>query len=203
MNIPNMISMVRILLTPVFAVLYVRGALWQAMGVLLLCAVSDVLDGAIARRFNMVVIWFLQTFDIRFNMVTDLGKALDPAADKLIQIAMMLCAATRTKAAWLLIGLHIVRELSLAALGARVLQCTGKVYSARWYGKLCTAVIYIVMAGVLFWPDMPGALMHGGIALCAALIGLCLLLYGAKYLRLLRQSEQNNGDAGKSSSRTV
>lgn len=48
MNIPNMISMVRILLTPVFAVLYVRGALWQAMGVLLLCAVSDVLDGAIA-----------------------------------------------------------------------------------------------------------------------------------------------------------
>ena len=71
--------------------------------------------------------------------MTDLGKALDPAADKLIQIAMMLCAATRTKAAWLLIGLHIVRELSLAALGARVLQCTGKVYSARWYGKLCTA----------------------------------------------------------------
>ena len=136
-------------------------------------------------------------------MVTDLGKALDPAEDKLIQIAMMLCAATRTKAAWLLIGLHIVRELSLAALGARVLQCTGKVYSARWYGKLCTAVIYIVMAGVLFWPDMPGTLMNGGIALCAALIGLCLLLYGAKYLRLLRQSEQNNGDAGKSSSRTV
>ena len=40
MNIPNMISMVRILLTPVFAVLYVRGALWQAMGVLLLCAAA-------------------------------------------------------------------------------------------------------------------------------------------------------------------
>ena len=99
MNIPNMISIVRILLTPVFAVLYVRGALWQAMGVLLLCAVSDVLDGAIARRFNMV---------------TDLGKALDPAADKLIQIAMMLCAATRTKAAWLLLALHLIRELSLA-----------------------------------------------------------------------------------------
>ena len=78
-----------------------------------------------------------------------------------------------------------------------MLQCTGKVYSARWYGKLCTAVRYIIMAGVLFWPDMSGALMNGGIALCAALIGLCLLLYGAKYLRLLRQSEQNNGDREK------
>lgn len=188
MNVPNMISIVRILLTPVFAVLYVRDALWQAMGVLLLCAVSDVLDGAIARRFNMV---------------TDLGKALDPAADKLIQIAMMLCAATRTNAVWLLLALHLVRELSLAVLGARVLQCTGKVYSARWYGKLCTAAIYIVMAGVLFWPDMPGALMQGGIALCAVLIGLCLLLYGAKYLRLLRQSAQKSNDTEIKSSRTV
>ena len=66
------------------------------------------------------------------------------------------------------------------------------------------SVCYVI-AGIilLFWPDMSGALMNGGIALCAALIGLCLLLYGAKYLRLLRQSEQNNGDAGKSSSRTV
>lgn len=185
MNVPNMISIVRILLTPVFAVLYVRDALWQAMGVLLLCAVSDVLDGAIARRFNMV---------------TDLGKALDPAADKLIQIAMMLCAATRTKTAWLLLALHLIRELSLAALGARVLQCTGKVYSARWYGKLCTAVIYIVMAGVLFWRDIPVKLMNGGIALCAVLVCLCLLLYGAKYLRLLRQSAQNNDGAETNSS---
>ena len=191
-TIPNLLSLFRLALIPVYIYIYLGATeTYQYITAGTIMAVScltDLIDGKVARRFNMV---------------TDLGKALDPAADKLIQIAMMLCAATRTKAAWLLIGLHIVRELSLAALGARVLQCTGKVYSARWYGKLCTAVIYIVMAGVLFWPDMPGALMHGGIALCAALIGLCLLLYGAKYLRLLRQSEQNNGDAGKSSSRTV
>ena len=191
-TIPNLLSLFRLLLIPVYVVIYLNATeashYFIAAAILAVSCLTDLVDGKIARRFNMV---------------TDLGKALDPAADKLIQIAMMLCAATRTKAAWLLIGLHIVRELSLAALGARVLQCTGKVYSARWYGKLCTAVIYIIMAGVLFWPDMSGALMNGGIALCAALIGLCLLLYGAKYLRLLRQSEQNNGDAGKSSSRTV
>ena len=70
MNIPNIISLSRILLTPVFALLYVNGRSTQALAVLLICAASDVLDGAIARRFNMV---------------TDLGKALDPAADKLRQ----------------------------------------------------------------------------------------------------------------------
>ena len=63
MNIPNIISLSRILLTPVFALLYVNGRSTQALAVLLICAASDVLDGAIARRFNMV---------------TDLGKALDP-----------------------------------------------------------------------------------------------------------------------------
>ena len=174
MNIPNMISMVRILLTPVFAVLYVRGALWQAMGVLLLCAVSDVLDGAIARRFNMV---------------TDLGKALDPAADKLIQIAMMLCAATRTKAAWLLIGLHIVRELSLAALGARVLQCTGKVYSARWYGKLCTGALYIVMMLHVIIPDLPAPISLGSLLACAVLMMFSLVMYMIMYMKILNKSE--------------
>ena len=59
------------------------------------------------------------------------------------------------------------------------------------------------MAGVLFWQDMPVKLMHGGLALCTALIGLCLLLYGTKYLRLLRQSTQKNGDTEIKSSRTV
>jgi len=75
-----MISMVRILLTPVFAVLYVRGALWQALGVLLLCAVSDVLDGAIARRFNMV---------------STLGKILDPLADKITQFTLTVCLSLK------------------------------------------------------------------------------------------------------------
>ena len=81
MNIPNALSILRILLTPLFAALYLRGQTGAAVAVLLLCALTDVLDGYIARRFDMV---------------TELGKALDPVADKLIQAAMMLCAAART-----------------------------------------------------------------------------------------------------------
>ena len=92
MSIPNIISLLRICLVPVFTALYLQGRVMQAMAVLLLCAASDVLDGAIARRFNMV---------------TELGKVLDPVADKLIQAAMMLCAASVTPSVWLLLGMHV------------------------------------------------------------------------------------------------
>ena len=71
MSIPNIISIVRIALTPVFVVFYIKGELYPALGVLLLCGLSDVVDGAIARKYNMV---------------TDLGKFLDPIADKILVI---------------------------------------------------------------------------------------------------------------------
>lgn len=137
MSIPNIISLLRICLVPVFTALYLQGRVMQAMAVLLLCAASDVLDGAIARRFNMV---------------TELGKVLDPVADKLIQAAMMLCAASVTPSVWLLLGMHVLREAALSLLGLHVLRVTGRVYGARWYGKLCTAAIYAVMISLLGFP---------------------------------------------------
>lgn len=179
MNIPNIISLSRILLTPVFALLYVNGRSTQALAVLLICAASDVLDGAIARRFNMV---------------TDLGKALDPAADKLIQLTMLLCAATRFRAVWLLLALHILRELSLGAAGLYVLRQAGRVYGARWYGKLCTAVLYIVMTVFLFLRSVPDSAVRAGTAMCAFLISLCLSLYMANYIRILRLCREHEAE---------
>ena len=175
MNLPNMISLTRIFLAPVFAVLYMHGRVLQAMAVLLLCAASDVLDGAIARHCHTV---------------TDLGKVLDPIGDKLIQAAMMLCAAARTPVVWLLLGLHVLREGVLSLLGLRVLRVTGRVYGARWHGKLCTAVIYAVMMALLAFPRLPEALVNGAVLLCAVLIGLCLCLYMLQFLRILQAHER-------------
>ena len=116
MSIPNMISIGRIFLVPVFALLYTQGKVMAAMGVLLLAAASDVLDGAIARRFHME---------------TELGRALDPVADKLIQATMMLCALWRTPSVWLLLGLHVLRELSLGIISLHMLRINGHGYSAK------------------------------------------------------------------------
>ncbi len=159
MNLPNMISLFRICLVPVFAALYTSGRVLQAMAVLLISAAADVLDGAIARRYNMV---------------TELGKILDPVADKLIQATMMLCAASGTPSVWLMLGLHVLRELTLGFMGLHVLRVTGRVCGARWYGKLCTAVIYAVMISVLAFPEQSHVTADAGVLLCAVLVGLCL-----------------------------
>lgn len=179
MNLPNFISLLRIFLVPVFASLYLHGHVLAAVGVLLLCGVSDVLDGAIARRYGLV---------------TDLGKALDPVADKLIQAAMMLCAAVKAPCVLLLLSLHVLRELSLAALGLYVVRATGRVSSARWYGKLCTFAIYVFLVALLALPSPSPAFAASGVAVCSALILLCLLLYAMAYFRALREFQNPGGE---------
>lgn len=172
MSIPNMISIGRIFLVPVFALLYTQGKVMAAMGVLLLSAASDVLDGAIARHFHME---------------TELGRALDPVADKLIQAAMMLCALWRTPSVWLLLGLHILRELCLGIMSLHVLRITGHVYSAKWYGKLCTACVYAVMIAALAFPQIPGRIIDLGVIVCGVLMALCLLGYMLNFQKILLQ----------------
>lgn len=176
MSIPNMISVGRILLVPVFTLLYTRGNVMAAMGVLMLAGASDVLDGAIARRFHME---------------TALGRALDPVADKLLQAAMMLCAMRRTPSLWLLLGLHIFRELSLGVMSLHVLRITGYVCSARWYGKVCSVCIYVVMIAALAFSGIPEWLIDMGVTLCGAGMALCLLGYMLNFQKiLLRQGEE-------------
>lgn len=170
MSIPNIISIGRIFLVPVFALLYTQGKVMAAMGVLLLSAVSDVLDGAIARRFHME---------------TELGRALDPVADKLIQAAMMLCALWRSPSIWLLLGLHLLRELVLGLLSLHVLHVTGHVYSARWYGKVCTASVYTVMIAALAFPQIPDRVIELGVLACSGLMVFCLLGYVLHFQKIL------------------
>jgi len=177
MNIPNAISLFRIALVPLFTALYLKGQCYAAMGVLLLSGLSDILDGAIARRMNMV---------------TDLGKVLDPIADKLIQTAMMLCALRVSRAVWWLLAAHLLRESVLSVLGLYVIRVTGRVNSARWYGKLCTALIYAVMITVLAFPALPQKIVQAMVMLCAAAVGACMLLYAGSYMSSLRGDTQHN-----------
>ena len=129
MNIPNTLTVLRLLLTPCFALLLGQGRRREALAVLVLAALSDGLDGFLARRLRQT---------------TELGKILDPVADKLMQLTMMLCALQRVPRMWWLLALHLVREGCLGALGAAALRRGCPVPGARWYGKTCTAVLYAV-----------------------------------------------------------
>lgn len=175
MNIPNLISAARIALVPAFVSYYLDGKVTAAMGVVLLAAASDVLDGAIARRFHMV---------------TKLGKVLDPVADKLMQGAMMLCAALKTPEVWLLLGLHVLREAVLALTGLHVMLVTGQVHSAKWYGKLCTALIYAAMTVLLVFPQLSGHVVSALVLCCIVPVSACLVMYLGNFLRILREYDE-------------
>ena len=170
MNLPNLISCTRILMVPLFVFSYVDGKVLLSMCILLLCGLSDVLDGMIARRMNMV---------------TELGKILDPVADKLIQGAMMLCLAYVYPVLWMLVGFLVFKELVLGTLGIYVMKNKGLVCSSRWYGKLCTVFIYGAMLLLLLFPKA-GAAVNILTICCGGLMLLSMLLYLQGFVRLLR-----------------
>lgn len=169
-SIPNLLSYFRLLLIPLFIMLYLREDFTAALITLAASGLSDVLDGRIARKFNMV---------------TDLGKVLDPVADKLTQCAMMFCVAMRYPAMWWLLGIHVVKELIMIVMGCYVLKKTDTVNSAIWVGKLCTGVIYAVMMLHVIDPYLPQASSVAMTVVCAGLILLSLVVYTMRYVKIL------------------
>lgn len=159
-TIPNLLSFIRILLIPVFAILYAKGQLIAAVAVLAISGLSDLFDGKIARRFNQV---------------SELGKILDPIADKLTQatIAIMLFLTffnaenkTLKLFAWVFL-LFIVKELVMLIGGALMIGFGLRPGAAEIYGKAATMAFYIVMITIFaFGPEVgafraePGAVIQ-------------------------------------------
>lgn len=152
-TIPNLLSFIRILLIPLFAYLFYKRQLVWAVAVLALSGLSDFFDGKIARRFNQV---------------SELGKMLDPIADKLTQatIAVMLFF-TFFKAdnrplhlfAWVFL-LFIVKELVMLIGGAVMIGFGLNPGAAEIYGKAATMTFYIVMIAIIAFGPEIGAFRH-------------------------------------------
>ena len=130
-SIPNLMGYFRILLIPVFCYLYItaeteREYLYAAL-VVLLSSLTDLFDGKIARRFHMV---------------TELGKALDPIADKLTHAALAICLATRYPMMWALIALMLVKEGYMGVMGPHIPEERKDAgwSDVVWQGLYCSSV---------------------------------------------------------------
>jgi cardiolipin synthase len=174
-TIPNAMSFFRLLLVPVIVWSYL--SLENTTLTIILLAVSaltDVLDGRIARRFNMV---------------SDLGKALDPLADKLTQACIVFCLAFSRPVLWILLGMCVVREPCMAILGYITIRKTNKVPCAKWYGKVSTVVLYTTALSLLVFPNMPDWLSTTLIILSILCVSSALLLYTRYYVGVWKQME--------------
>ncbi len=168
-TIPNLLSGIRILLIPVILWFYLRrDNVYAAALVLALSGLTDALDGFIARRFSMI---------------SDLGKALDPLADKLTQFAMLCCLLVRfPRMLWLII-LLCVKEVFVASTQLLVINRTDQVLGAAWHGKVTTILLYGVMILHLLWLDLPEDLSLTLELLCMAMLLLSGVLYGFRNIR--------------------
>lgn len=133
-RIPNILTMIRFFLIPAIVVLIVKQNYLGAMIVLTVSGITDILDGFIARKFNLI---------------TDFGKLADPLADKATQVAILVTLSIKgILPLWILLAV-IVKEFVLVS-GASFLYGKELVVSSKWYGKLATVLFYIAIVASLF-----------------------------------------------------
>ncbi len=179
-NVPNALSLLRLALVPTFSALYLLGLDHWAFGALALSGVTDFLDGFIARRFNQI---------------TDCGKLLDPLADKLTQVMVVICLTTRYPELLPLTVICFAKELSQAVGGVILLHGGCAVRGSKWFGKVATVVFYLCMLALVLWHDRLNFWM------VAALIGvaaLTMLVAFIGYLRLFIQIHRETAQGGSS-----
>lgn len=176
-TIPNLLSLFRLLLIPLIIWLFcIKGNTLLAIAVMLLSGLTDIVDGYIARHFNMV---------------SDVGKILDPIADKLTQAAVLICIALRFVPVRFLFALMAVKEMAMGIVGLVVIRRTSIVTGAHWHGKLCTVALYVVMlVHMFFFTTMTQTVSAVLCILCALVMLSSLLLYLREDMRMLRHEAQ-------------
>lgn len=201
LTVPNLLSLIRILLIPVFGVLFYQGHIGWAVIILVLSGLTDFFDGKIARRFNQI---------------SELGKMLDPIADKLTQITIAVVIflefnksqnPTMQWFKWVFL-FFLFKELLMVIIGAIMLACGLRPVAAEIYGKVATFVFYAVMVLVIaFGPEigalrtlfvLPDWLMIGLVILAAVLTFIALLSYAPPTYKQFKEKKAEN-DAKKES----
>ncbi len=137
MNIPNLLTAIRLLMIPVAAYMFYLEAFSEAACVFLAACLTDVLDGYIARRFNMI---------------TDVGKLLDPLADKGMQLTVLVSLAFCRRMPFTAVSVILAKEI-LMFVGGLFLYRKQVVVSANWYGKAATVLVSACVLAVLLFYD--------------------------------------------------
>ena len=173
-TVPNILSFCRLAMIPliVYCYIWLENSLLTA-GLLLLSGITDVADGIIARTFNMV---------------SELGKALDPIADKLTQAVVLVCLISKFPYVLAAVVVFAVKEILNGLGNLRLMRSTGKVHGALWHGKISTALLYIVMFIHIIWYTIPPTLSYILISLCIAVMLLSSLLYTIRNIKSRKEN---------------
>ncbi len=181
-SIPNILCYIRFLLIPVFLVTYIRAdepkQYIQAAAVVFLSGLTDFLDGFIARRFDMI---------------TELGKIIDPLADKLTQASLIFILVVKIKWMFLLLILFVIMQLFLLIAGIVMLKKGKKLNGAKWFGKVSTTVFYATMLVLVAVPTLRIDITNILMIVCGAFLLLSFLMYIKEYILMYHSLKNKKG----------
>lgn len=148
LTIPNLLSIFRLALIPVYISIYLNAQetadYYLAAAILAVSCLTDLIDGKIARHFNMI---------------STLGKVLDPLADKLTQFTLIVCLTVKHPVLKYLIGLFVLKESFQLIAGCLNLRKGKMLKGALLTGKICTTVLFLSLILLVMIPEIPGKIV--------------------------------------------
>lgn len=183
-TIPNLLSMFRIVLIIPLIAFFVNENYFGAILCIVLSGLSDMFDGLIARRFNQI---------------TKLGKILDPIADKLTLVAVVICIGLLIPSVWILVVILASKDIIMLLGGGYLIHRGITPPAAKWYGKTATIIFYISVTVIVAIEVFGGAnaaqrfslLITVLLVVTAIAMVFSLLMYGALFFQLLKENKNN------------
>lgn len=165
-TIPNILSLFRLILIPVYVVIYLNATelseYFLAAAILAVSCLTDMIDGKIARHFNMI---------------STLGKILDPIADKATQFTLTLCLSIKYPVLRIVLGLFVVKELFQGIVGLINLRRGKMLPGALMAGKICTTILFISLILLVLLPNLSETVVNSIAVLDAAFLIYSFISY--------------------------
>lgn len=142
-TIPNLLSLFRLVLIPLYVTIYLNARdnadYYLAAAILAVSCLTDLIDGQIARRCNMI---------------STVGKVLDPFADKVTQFTLVICLSIKYPILWTLSILIFVKEIFQLTAGIIRFRKGRMLKGAQITGKICTTVLFLSLIVLVMMPDI-------------------------------------------------
>lgn len=175
-TIPNIITILRLIMIAPMCITFFTGHYLATLIIIVVSGVSDVIDGIIARKYNMI---------------SELGKILDPIADKLTQLTIL--ALLIFKQVFILIpcAMLAIKELASGIIGIYVVNRLHHMLLSEWHGKLSTVFLYCMMGAHMLMLVITGGICVPAtyflIGISTALIAFSFVMYLLRYRRLIKE----------------
>lgn len=180
LNIPNALTVLRMILIIPFVIFYVNKQYIPAVVVLIISGITDALDGFIARNFNQF---------------TELGKMLDPLSDKLTQGSVALCLAIQYPILLPFFLIFIIKEAGMVIAALVLIKKRKKPCGSKWYGKIATILFYISFVTIVamrIWDIDNMTLTVVLLSITASFMIYALIRYFVIFLSILRSDDPEN-----------